>query len=239
MQGYEEDLEEEAGYDDYYSDDNGLDEYEDYEEEEVEEEAPPKEELEYLELRQKIKESIRKKSGSGSVNAQSSQDRRKKLPYNDFGSFFGPSRPVISSRVIQESKSLLENEIKNSNQPKKRPVPASSSGNKNVSHEKRPKVVSATRRKVETLKDTRDYSFLFSDDAELPAPKKEPLSRSGSFPNSGFLLIFKRLDLLNYQRDPNNRQLSMVELLKVHLVRIRDPLFQRMAIQDRLPLAAK
>ncbi|KAF8083372.1 hypothetical protein N665_0778s0023 [Sinapis alba] len=187
MQGYEEDLEEEAGYDDYYSDDNGLDEYEDYEEEEVEEEAPPKEELEYLELRQKIKESIRKKSGSGSVNAQSSQDRRKKLPYNDFGSFFGPSRPVISSRVIQESKSLLENEIKNSNQPKKRPVPASSSGGKNVSHEKRPKVVSATRRKVETLKDTRDYSFLFSDDAELPAPKKEPLSRSGSFPNSGRL----------------------------------------------------
>ncbi|XP_013605270.1 PREDICTED: serine/arginine repetitive matrix protein 2-like isoform X2 [Brassica oleracea var. oleracea] len=182
MQAYEEDLDEEAGYDDYYSDDNGLDEYE-----EEEEEVPPKEEVEYLELRQRIKESIRKKSGSGGVTAaQSSQDRRKKqLPYNDFGSFFGPSRPVISSRVIQESKSLLENEIKNSNQPKKRPVPASSSGDKNVSHEKkRPKVLSATRRKVETLKDTRDYSFLFSDDAELPAPKKEPLSRSGSFPNS-------------------------------------------------------
>ncbi|XP_013666842.2 protein SPT2 homolog isoform X3 [Brassica napus] len=179
QQAYEQDLDEEAGYDDYYSDDNGLDEYE-------EEEVPPKEEVEYLELRQRIKESIRKKSGSGGVNAQSSQDRRKKqLPYNDFGSFFGPSRPVISSRVIQESKSLLENEIKNSNQPKKRPVPASSSGDKNVSHEKkRPKVVSATRRKVETLKDTRDYSFLFSDDAELPAPKREPLSRSGSFPNS-------------------------------------------------------
>ncbi|CAF2049751.1 BnaA09g42400D [Brassica napus] len=185
QQAYEQALDEEAGYDDYYSDDNGLDEYDEEEEEEV----PPKEEVEYLELRQRIKESIRKKSGSGGVNAQSSQDRRKKqLPYNDFGSFFGPSRPVISSRVIQESKSLLENEIKNSNQPKKRPVPASSSGDKNVSHEKkRPKVVSATRRKVETLKDTRDYSFLFSDDAELPAPKREPLSRSGSFPNSGRL----------------------------------------------------
>lgn len=138
-----QDLDEEAGYDDYYSDDNGLDEYEDDEEEE-EQEVPPKEELEYLELRQKIKESIRKKLGKGSVNAQSSQDRRKKLPYNEyvlaiinhllffwqllqhltglclfcsFGSFFGPSRPVISSRVIQESKSLLENEIKHSNQP--------------------------------------------------------------------------------------------------------------------------
>ncbi|KAG2308069.1 hypothetical protein Bca52824_027817 [Brassica carinata] len=182
MHGYEQDLDEEAGYDDYYSDDNGLDEYEDDEEEE--QEVPPKEEMEYLELRQKIKESIRKKLGKGSVHAQSSQERRKKLPYNDFGSFFGPSRPVISSRVIQESKSLLENEIKNSNQPKKRPVPTSSSGDRKVSQEKRPKAVSAVRRKVETLKDTRDYSFLFSDDAELPVPKREPLSRSGSFPNS-------------------------------------------------------
>lgn len=76
-----QDLDEEAGYDDYYSDDNGLDEYDEEEEEEV----PPKEEVEYLELRQRIKESIRKKSGSGGVNAQSSQDRRKKqLPYNEY-----------------------------------------------------------------------------------------------------------------------------------------------------------
>lgn len=27
-----------------------------------------------------------------------------------FGSFFGPSKPIISQRVIQESKSLLENQ---------------------------------------------------------------------------------------------------------------------------------
>lgn len=133
-----------------------------------------------------------------------------------FGSFFGPSRPVISSRVIQESKSLLETEIKNSSQPvccalvfffslhffccfcangivcgvqKKRPAPTSSSGVRNVPQEKRPKPVSAVRRKVETLKDTRDYSFLLSDDAELPVPKREPLSRSGSFRNSGKLCL--------------------------------------------------
>ncbi|CAE6002932.1 unnamed protein product [Arabidopsis arenosa] len=186
MHGYEHDLDEEAGYEDYYSGDE--DEYED-EEEEEEERQPPKEELEYLELRQKLKESIRKNMGKGSANAQSSQERRRKLPYNDFGSFFGPSRPVISSRVIQESKSLLENEIRtakmsNSSQTKKRPVSTSGSGSKNVSQEKRPKVVNEVRRKVETLKDTRDYSFLFSDDAELPVPKKESLSRSVSFPNS-------------------------------------------------------
>lgn len=76
---------------------------------------------------------------------------------------------------------------------KKRPVPTSSSGTKNVSHEKRPKVVNEVRRKVEALKDTRDYSFLLSDDAELPVPKKESLSRSGSFPNSGMLCLLKIL----------------------------------------------
>ncbi|KAF2604743.1 hypothetical protein F2Q70_00027682, partial [Brassica cretica] len=67
---------------------------------------------------------------------------------------------------------------------KKRPAPTSSSGVRNVPQENRPKPVSAVRRKVETLKDTRDYSFLLSDDAELPVPKREPLSRSGSFLNS-------------------------------------------------------
>ncbi|KAG2321244.1 hypothetical protein Bca52824_014457 [Brassica carinata] len=51
MHDYEEDLEEEAGYDGYYSDDGGSEN----------EELPPKEELEYLELRQKTKDSIRKK----------------------------------------------------------------------------------------------------------------------------------------------------------------------------------
>lgn len=75
-------------------------------------------------------------------------------------------------------------------QQKKRPAPTNGSGNKNVSQEKRPKPVSAVRKKVETLKDTRDYSFLFSDDAELPVPKREqPLSRNGSFPNSRKLCL--------------------------------------------------
>ncbi|KAL1213435.1 hypothetical protein V5N11_002593 [Cardamine amara subsp. amara] len=187
MQAYENDLDDEAGYDDYYSGDE--DEYED-EYEEEEERQPPKEELEYLDLRQQLKEKIRKEKGKGSAKAQSSQVRRRKLPYDNFGSFFGPSQPTISSRVIQESKSLLENELRtakmpNSSQIKKRPVSMSGSGAaKNVSHEKRPKVVNEVRRKVETLKDTRDYSFLFSDEAELPVPKKETLSRSGSYPSS-------------------------------------------------------
>lgn len=149
-------------------------------------------------------------------------DGGKLCVFCSFGSFFGPSRPVISSRVIQESKSLLENELRTARTStssqtvcvsilfclnllsfvvfwlmenvfffvyvqKKIPVSTSGSGTKNVLHEKRPKVVNEVRRKVEALKDTRDYSFLLSDDAELPVPKKEPLSRSGSFPNSGMV----------------------------------------------------
>lgn len=74
---------------------------------------------------------------------------------------------------------------------KKRPVPTSNSSAKNGSNEKRPKVVNEVRRKVQALKDTRDYSFLLSDDAELPLPKKEPLSRSGSFPSSGMLCLLR------------------------------------------------
>ena len=30
------------------------------------------------------------------------QEKRKKLPYDNYGSFFGPSQPVITQRVIQE-----------------------------------------------------------------------------------------------------------------------------------------
>jgi len=84
-------LMEPQGYDDYYEDE-GQDEYEEegeeeYEEEEEEPRKPSKEEMEYLELRQKLKESIRKqmkKEGSGSSTSRlDATDRRKnKLPYD-------------------------------------------------------------------------------------------------------------------------------------------------------------
>jgi len=78
-------------YDDYYEDE-GQDEYEEegeqeYGEEEMEPRKPSKEETEYLEFRQKLKESIRKqmkKEGSGSSTSRlDATDRRKnKLPYD-------------------------------------------------------------------------------------------------------------------------------------------------------------
>lgn len=43
--------------------------------------------------------------------------------------------------------------------------------------------------KAEKLKVTRDYSFLLSDDADLPVPSKEPPSRNTSVRSSGMLLF--------------------------------------------------
>lgn len=43
--------------------------------------------------------------------------------------------------------------------------------------------------KVQMLKNTRDYSFLLSDDAELPAPSKDP-PRSVFPPKSGMQLSY-------------------------------------------------
>ncbi|XP_027360752.1 protein SPT2-like isoform X2 [Abrus precatorius] len=183
MRGYDRD--EPQDYDDYEDDGvEGGEEYEEDGEEEYEVEEPPKptkEELEYLELRQKLKDSIRKqmkKENSNSIADSSAIN--KKLPYDNYGSFFGPSRPVIAQRVIQESKSLLENQhvtsrLSNSSHINKNTNKVSNGVLKSSAHNHRPKVSEV---KAQKLKVTRDYSFLLSDDAELPAPTKEPLCRN-------------------------------------------------------------
>ncbi|XP_047150012.1 protein spt2-like [Vigna umbellata] len=184
MRGYDNERDD---YDDYYEDEE-QEEYEEegeeeYEEEDEEPRKPSKEEMEYLELRKKLKESIRKqmkKEGSGSSASRlDATDRRKnKLPYDNYGSFFGPSQPVIAQRVIQESKSLLENQhlaskVPNPHHAKKSQNKAPSGGSKSSSHHPPPKV-SEVQVKAQKLKNTRDYSFLLSDDTESPAPSKAP-----------------------------------------------------------------
>uniref|UniRef100_A0A7N0URY2 SPT2 chromatin protein n=1 Tax=Kalanchoe fedtschenkoi TaxID=63787 RepID=A0A7N0URY2_KALFE len=191
-----------------YEDYEDMDEYEEdgyYEEdgdageEEYEQEKEPKltqEQLKYLELR-KLKESYRKQltkeTGSAPAN---SLDRSRK---DNFGSFFGPSQPVIAPRVIQESKSLLENQhlasrILNPTLSKK-PVNQTSSGIR-PRPSSMPKV-DPVKVKVQKLKDTRDYSFLLSDDAVPPAPRKEPPLRKVSAPN---------IDSRSSQRAEKSRQ---------------------------------
>ncbi|KAJ8531061.1 hypothetical protein K7X08_025792 [Anisodus acutangulus] len=169
-------------YDEY------LDEYEDEDqeegeagEEEYEDEEPqqPSEELlEYLELRQRLKEDIRKQRkkelGGGSREIKKNSSFR-----DNFGSFFGPSQPVISQRVIQESKSLLENPnlaakvMKCSHSSNKSGAPKPAGSKPATSSNHAPKVTNGLKRKIDMVKSTRDYSFLLSDDAELPGPSRD------------------------------------------------------------------
>ncbi|KAM1075082.1 hypothetical protein ACFX1X_020256 [Malus domestica] len=132
MLGYDRDDYGQLGdeYEDYEDDEDG----EEYEGEE-EDQKPTKEALAYLELRQHLKEQLRKKK-SGSSLANSSN--KKKLPYDNFGSFVGLSQPVIAERV-QESKLLLETKHLTSNATNsvhhnKKSSGSTSAGSKSVSN---------------------------------------------------------------------------------------------------------
>ncbi|KAJ8767730.1 hypothetical protein K2173_020670 [Erythroxylum novogranatense] len=183
MRGYDRDeYEDYDDYGEYGEDEEEGGEAEGYEEEEEEKRKPTAEELDYLQLRERIKEQIRKKRQKGSISSISKfQENNKKTHADSYGSFFGPSQPVIAQRVIQESKSLLENKnlalrMANSLASKKNSS-STNTGTKNGVHQKMSRVKNELQMKVQKLKDTRDYSFLLSDDAEPPAPPKEPERR--------------------------------------------------------------
>ncbi|XP_019172534.1 PREDICTED: protein SPT2 homolog isoform X2 [Ipomoea nil] len=178
---YEEDGEDEEG---------GYEEEEECEQEETHE--PSMEELEYLELRQKLKERFRKKMKKemGTGSASSSRNIKSSSSKDNFGSFFGPSQPVIAQRVIQESKSLLENpdladKVMRKNIASGNKVHASNSARpKSSTSNHAPKVSNGVKTKIQMLKNTRDYSFLLSDDADVPAPSKASLPQKSSAPNA-------------------------------------------------------
>ncbi|XP_051150673.1 protein spt2-like isoform X2 [Andrographis paniculata] len=187
MRGYARD--EYENWDEYeedgdeYEEEGGDDGYE-------EPEQPTQEQLEYLALRQKLKESIRKqmKKEAGVTNA-SYRDKTSTLRKDNYGSFFGPSQPVIAQRVIQESRSLLENpdlaaKITKSHTTKKKSSGSAAYAPSKPQSNSRPTVVNGVKKKVQMLKDTRDYSFLLSEDADFPAPSKNPPPRTVSTPKS-------------------------------------------------------
>lgn len=184
----DEDLDE---YEDEYED-GYADEYEDEEEEdeEVQEDEPLSEEaVKYLNLRDKLKERLRLKlRKENGVRSNNSKDQLRAAPLERFGSFFGPSKPVIADRVIQESKSFLETQhlaakastsTSQTEHVRKAPM-SSSSGTKNgvINKPRAPPVKS----KAQIIKATRDYSFLLSDDAELPKQSKDPGPSKNSAP---------------------------------------------------------
>ncbi|KAL0381475.1 UNVERIFIED_CONTAM: hypothetical protein Sangu_0211800 [Sesamum angustifolium] len=247
MRGYERD--EYENWDEYEEDGDEQEEEEDGENGYEEPPQPTQEELEYLELRQRIKESIRKqmKKDLGTANS-GSRDKINAFRKDNYGSFFGPSQPVIAQRVIQESKSLLENpdlaaRISRPNHTacispllhalkalkhccrssgcfiaaaqvgalmilllvvqalmlfsgssfqvvlhvnvliSKKTSVSAPAGSKPQAN-RPPIVTNKLKKKVEMLKNTRDYSFLLSEDAEVPASTKSPPPRNLSAPKS-------------------------------------------------------
>ncbi|CAH8345020.1 unnamed protein product [Eruca vesicaria subsp. sativa] len=133
-------------------------------------------EAEFLEFRQRIKDSIRQKTQNVNDIAPTSSDsnpRKRKL--HEFGSFFGPSQPGIASRVLQESKPLLKDELLAT----KVLGPIQTVSLHHIYY------IATLKRKAKKLKESRDYSFLLSDDAELPVPIMEPpYSLKAPVPNS-------------------------------------------------------
>ncbi|KAF0895904.1 hypothetical protein E2562_017548 [Oryza meyeriana var. granulata] len=177
----------EDGYEDEYYSEDGYEEErsgagEEYAEEDDE---PPEGQQEFLEIRERLKEQIRRKAQAASAStagrSSSSHDRK---PPSNFGSFFGPSKPVISQRVIEERKSLKELQntasMSRDRKPSGKEIPSSSKvqSKTNGLHQKQ-KIVNEAKRKAEALKDNRDYSFLLSDDADISSsPMEKPVARS-------------------------------------------------------------
>ncbi|KAG8373807.1 hypothetical protein BUALT_Bualt11G0063500 [Buddleja alternifolia] len=128
----------------------------------------------------------------GTANS-GSRDKRNGFRKDNYGSFFGPSQPVIAQRVIQESKSLLENpnlaarisKANHANNKSSGSTPMKSKAQGNYA----PKPTNRLKANVEIRKNTRDYSFLLSEDAEVPAPTRSPPPRNVSAPKSGVLLL--------------------------------------------------
>ncbi|CAA0843091.1 SPT2 chromatin protein [Striga hermonthica] len=192
---------------DEYEEDGDEQEHEEVGEDEYEEEThqPTQEELDYLELRQRLKESIRKqmKKELGTTDA-GSRDRINGFRKDNYGTFFGPRQPSISQRVIQESKSLLENpdlaaRIMKSNRANKSSAAEPVKSKSRETH--LPRVTNGLKKKVEILKNTRDYSFLLSEDAEVPASSKSPPKTSSA----------QKIDARSAQQQPSRSNKQVVD----------------------------
>ncbi|XP_061956004.1 uncharacterized protein LOC133677851 [Populus nigra] len=140
--------------------------------------AVTKEELEFLETRKLLKEQIRKQNCSHHLSELSNSDHNTTKTYR---SFFGPSQPSIAPRVIQESKSKQQTQI-----PQHRAVSADI-------------LLSAmdNQTKVQRLRQTRDYSFLFSDDNNLTPPVSSATPAQASVPSSKHYTNVKGLRKFN------------------------------------------
>ncbi|XP_048425160.1 uncharacterized protein LOC125470310 [Pyrus x bretschneideri] len=117
--------------------------------------------FDFLQLRQQLKDRIRMKKSGGSAAAQGCSVNS---TTENFGSFFGPSERVMAKRVHEEMKDFVP-------ELKKLASRVLNSGDKAKSTAKSPAPLSKAL-KCKIIKESRDYSFLQSDSAEIPKPSK-------------------------------------------------------------------
>ncbi|XP_045086350.1 uncharacterized protein [Aegilops tauschii subsp. strangulata] len=144
--------------------------------EEEEEEEPPAGTQEILSFREQLKAKLRKQHQSNGANYGNPSCSSSDQPpvRSRFGNFFGPSTPVLAPRLIEAGCSSIMQE--NQNLPSRKHAAPSSSSKTQPSasaHEQKPKIVPQVKRKVDTLRKNRDYSNLFSDDADTASPTEE------------------------------------------------------------------
>ncbi|CAB4292615.1 unnamed protein product [Prunus armeniaca] len=135
-----------------------------------------KKELDFLQLRQQLKQRIRNNHAKEVVVSVSdgSTHEKNKMPCDNFGSFFGPSQHAIAQRVIQESKALM---------PELKVLASRVFRNSQDQGKKSLKIPVDLTLKCKSIKESRDYSFLFSDDAEIQKSSKgEPTLGKDSVP---------------------------------------------------------
>ncbi|WVZ74300.1 hypothetical protein U9M48_022501 [Paspalum notatum var. saurae] len=149
------------------------------EEVEEEEEEAPVGQQEILSLREQLKEEIRRKNaamaGSADKSSLSLSKNHTMPPAKDrYGTFFGPSKPVLARRVIEEGCSSIMKELQNAPSRVCKDVSLVSKTQPGaVKNMQKPKSVSEEKRKVDTLRENRDYSCLFSDDADTQPTAKD------------------------------------------------------------------
>ncbi|KAI5348441.1 hypothetical protein L3X38_001328 [Prunus dulcis] len=135
-----------------------------------------KKELDFLQLRQQLKQRIRNNHAEEVVvsGRDGSIHEKNKMPCDNFGSFFGPSHHAIAQRVIQESKALM---------PELKVLASRVFRNSQDQGKRSLKIPVDLKLKCKSIKESRDYSFLFSDDAEIPKSSKgEPALGKESTP---------------------------------------------------------
>lgn len=197
------------GREDSYRNDRGyvspLEDQEDEEEDVEEEEGEPGKEdenfsqecQEYYERRERLKELERQRlrrsidNGKGHTKATN-----KPLPYDNYGSFFGPSEPIVARRIIADARAREEASKVAARQAKEiseqhRVSKGSSGVSKSVTQpkvgEKSKQFLSSNEAalRLQRVREARDYSFLFTDEDPTDEPPRNAVqaTEKGSLDN--------------------------------------------------------